>query len=262
MNSKLTLNRLMGLSVIFMGISFANAAGMNQGKNTSSNMLQPDFSLFDLNGDKVISAEEFKQMRMKRAEDKTAEGKILRNRNQADNFTDIDTDGDGAINREEFQLHQKNAVNMQMKEKAKIQNQMNRQMQEKAQKNNSQQKQKMNKVSKQNRENLQNKMVKRQQPSFSEFDSNADQLISKDEFNALRSERIKARSEDGRALKNVDRSNAFASFDKNKDGMISEAEFSAHQRYANPGNKKSTKQSNYNGSSKGQGSKGNSKNSN
>lgn len=86
-----------------------------------------------------------------------------------------------------------------------------------------------------------------QQASFSEFDTNGDKQITKEEFNALRRERLQERTEEGRALKNMSQVSAFAAYDKNKDGVLSEEEFAAHQRYANPDNKNSNDNS---GSSK------------
>ena len=198
------------LSFMCVSLAFTHAAGMKrgqgQGKNRSLNTQQPAFSFFDLNSDKLISAEEFTQARTKRMEDKISEGRALQNRNQARNFTELDADGDGFINSNEFQAHQRNTVKNQTQSKTKL-------------------KAKINKQSNKNKQKMQSKWAHRQQSSFSEFDADGDKQISKEEFNAWRRERTQKRTEEGRALQNR---RAFASYDKNKDGVLSEEEFIAY----------------------------------
>lgn len=107
---------------------------------------------------------------------------------------------DSLCNSHEFQTHQRNTVKSQTKSKRKV------------------------------KTNKQSKMTNMQHLSFSEFDTDGDKQISKEEFNALRRERIQKQTEEGRALQNR---SAFASYDKNKDGVLSEEEFVAYPESKN-----------------------------
>lgn len=64
------------------------------------------FADFDLDGDGMITEEEFVDARNKRISERAAEGRAMRGLSQAEEFKDIDLDGDGRINREEFEAHQ------------------------------------------------------------------------------------------------------------------------------------------------------------
>ena len=86
------------LWILALLLSLAIAAG--QGRN------QPSFTSFDTNADGVITQTEFDDARQKRIEQKTAEGKKMRNMNTAMTFADLDSDGDGRVTHEEFDKHQ------------------------------------------------------------------------------------------------------------------------------------------------------------
>ena len=80
------------------------AKGMNQGMKRQANM--PTFESFDLNNDGMISSEEMTKAREKRMEQKSSEGKIMKNVDNQSIFSDIDTNKDGNISKEEFQSNQ------------------------------------------------------------------------------------------------------------------------------------------------------------
>jgi hypothetical protein len=61
MNKKLILISLLTFSIVYMGLSVSHAAGMDKMQEAicCDNLQQPVFTLFDLNSDKLISAEEY-----------------------------------------------------------------------------------------------------------------------------------------------------------------------------------------------------------
>jgi Ca2+-binding EF-hand superfamily protein len=77
-----------------------NAQGMGQGFN------MPNFEDFDLNKDGVISAKEMDEAREKRMEEKSSEGRMMKNIGNQPAFSQIDTNKDGNISKEEFLAHQ------------------------------------------------------------------------------------------------------------------------------------------------------------
>lgn len=93
----------------------------------------------------------------------------------------------------------------------------------------------------------------KQQPEFSDIDTDSDGKISEQELTEFRKQRITEQTEEGRTLKNVSRTSALASYDKDKDGFISEEEFNQHKRYSasskankQNANKQTTKKNNKN----------------
>lgn len=81
-----------------------------------------------------------------------------------------------------------------------------------------------------------------QMPTFSSFDADGDGLISKDEFEKARAERIKERSEQGYQMRNLANAPSFDAIDQNGDGSIDQQELASaqrqqmleHQRMMNP----------------------------
>lgn|GEM_PF-5135690 len=65
-------------------------------------------------------------------------------------------------------------------------------------------------------------------PTFSDFDSNNDGKITKEEFIESRGQRVKSRAKDGRKMKGLKNMPSFADIDKNNDGNIDKAEFDTH----------------------------------
>ena len=82
------------------GQSMMGVQGMGQGYN------MPTFESFDLNNDGVVSAKEMDEAREKRMEDNASQGKMMRNIGNQPAFSDIDTNKDENISKEEFQSHQ------------------------------------------------------------------------------------------------------------------------------------------------------------
>jgi Ca2+-binding EF-hand superfamily protein len=162
-------------------------------------MQMPKFSDCDLNSDGAITEEEFKEARAKRMEKRAAEGRMLRNAGMAPAFSDIDTNKDQKITPDEFQTHQQQ---MRMKKSGKCGNGMMGQgkmrpgrmmqmpqfsdydlnndgviMKKELQEARTE---RMNQRAKEGRM-LQNAGMA---PSFEEIDTNKDQKITPDEFQA------------------------------------------------------------------------------
>lgn len=65
---------------------------------------------------------------------------------------------------------------------------------------------------------------------FTVYDKNHDNIISEDEFNSIRAERIKARVEEGRMMRGAANAPSFSSFDLNDDGALSSEELAFGQK--------------------------------
>ncbi|PMO55350.1 hypothetical protein BCT07_15450 [Vibrio breoganii] len=104
MKSKLTLSilALLGLSIA-LGV---NAAGQARGMKSDSPM--PNFIAMDTNSDNKVSADEFNAFRAQRMEQRTSEGRQMKNVSKAATFDTLDTNGDGYINQTECQNQPKN----------------------------------------------------------------------------------------------------------------------------------------------------------
>ncbi len=68
-----------------------------------------------------------------------------------------------------------------------------------------------------------------QAPSFSQFDLNADKQVTPQEFEKARAQRIAARSDQGRLLRNISQAASFEQLDVNRDGVLTGDELTAHQ---------------------------------
>ena len=78
-----------------------NRANRGQGqKGQMRNM--PTFESYDLNADGYLTKNEMDEARAKRMEQKASEGKLLRNSGNQTKFSDIDTDNDGKVSKQEF----------------------------------------------------------------------------------------------------------------------------------------------------------------
>ena len=66
----------------------------------------PEYSELDANGDDAVSPEEFYEFRSKRMAARAAEGRKMKNAENAPTFEDLDLDGDGSLSADEFTKHQ------------------------------------------------------------------------------------------------------------------------------------------------------------
>ncbi len=66
----------------------------------------PTFSDFDLDGDGVVTEQEFSEGHAKRAAEMAEQGRKMKGAESCPGFVGIDTDKDGGISAEEFAAHQ------------------------------------------------------------------------------------------------------------------------------------------------------------
>ena len=64
---------------------------------------EDSFKTADVNGDNIVTSEEFYNKQAKHMEQMAAEGRPMRNAGSAPTFEDIDANGDGALEFEEYQ---------------------------------------------------------------------------------------------------------------------------------------------------------------
>jgi hypothetical protein len=83
-------------------VMFAAGVAAGEGKGMKGKM--PAFSDFDLDGDGVMTEQEFNEGHAKRMSEMAAEGHELKNAGKC-SFAEIDTDSDGAVTPEEFSAH-------------------------------------------------------------------------------------------------------------------------------------------------------------
>ncbi|MBD3790307.1 MAG: DUF1104 domain-containing protein [Campylobacterales bacterium] len=175
----------------------------------------PKFSYYDFDSDGQINETEFLEGHKKRMDERTAEGRMMRNAGNAPSFADIDTDKNGKVSPEEFRHHQI----LQLKNPNKgmmMQGQgmkcggngpgmgMGRGM-------------------------GMGKMRMRQMPQFSDCDLNNDGQIVENEFLEARAKRMNERAEEGRMMKNAGNAPSFGDIDTDKNGKITPEEFHQHQ---------------------------------
>ncbi|MFA6197188.1 MAG: EF-hand domain-containing protein [Sulfurimonas sp.] len=66
----------------------------------------PTFESYDLNGDGFLTENELNEAREKRVAQKASEGKMMKNSGNQTKFSEIDTNNDGKISKEEFLANQ------------------------------------------------------------------------------------------------------------------------------------------------------------
>ncbi|MDJ0712524.1 MAG: hypothetical protein QNJ14_19220 [Woeseiaceae bacterium] len=66
-------------------------------------------------------------------------------------------------------------------------------------------------------------------PTYAEIDTNADSVVTSEEFYAFRAKRVSARAAEGRQLRNAKNAPSFEDLDLDGDGKLSAEEFSKHQ---------------------------------
>jgi Ca2+-binding EF-hand superfamily protein len=187
-----------GLLVLVAGgfIAFSTQAG------ESSPHGPPPFSDFDLDSNGFVSEEEFNKARGERMAARAAEGKQMHGAATAPSFADIDTDADGQLNPEELSAAQK--AHMEKRHGH-------------------------HKHKGQGSGCGKGKGMRREMPTFSDFDLNGDGKIVETEFNQGHAERMSKMAAEGRYMKHAGDAPGFSGVDSDGNGEITEKEFAAHQ---------------------------------
>ncbi|MDJ0748699.1 MAG: EF-hand domain-containing protein [Woeseiaceae bacterium] len=97
-------NLLVTCAIVLLASSTAYADCKGHCKDKGHQM--PAYAELDANADDVVTAEEFYAFRAKRMSERAAEGRKLKNAQNAPTFEDLDLDGDGNLSAEEFSAHQ------------------------------------------------------------------------------------------------------------------------------------------------------------
>jgi len=163
------------------------------------------FSVYDVDGNGLISEQEFTQIRNERIAAKAAQGRPMKNKGNSPSFSSFDEDGNGQLTQKELDSGQQ----------AQMQNRRNNGRQS------------LNKG--QGRGKGLGMGKNSNMPSFSDFDLNDDGVILKEEFYEARAIRITKRVEQGYPMRNIANPPTFEDIDMNSDGGISPKEFSQHQ---------------------------------
>jgi len=219
----------------------------------------PFYSL-DGNRDGVISEQEFNQAHADRMAARAAQGRPMRNANNAPVFADLDLDGDGVLSRQELmQFHQ---ARMQKRMQERGGAMPHRGMRgptgmPRAYGVNRPSFSDMDSdgdgcISPQELEQFQQARMQGYRgamrgmpsmpgmggmprgmgysmPRYEEFDLNGDGVLLEDEFIEARGQRVSERAKQGRMMRGLANMPSFADIDTDGDGKISSEEFAAHQ---------------------------------
>lgn len=173
------------ISTLITGVSLSQAGGM-------------PFADMDTNKNGTVSEQEFNTAKAKHIETRALQGRKMRGVGNAPVFADFDANKNGELTREEVQAVQQ------------------ARMQSRA----------ANRMGKGLGKGMGNGMRKRgNQPVFSDFDANADNYITKQEFYDARNKRIAERAKQGFAMRGLATAPAFDDVDSNGDGKVSQDEF-------------------------------------
>ena len=90
------------------GAGASQGPGRRGGRGRGMGGSPPAFSEFDLNGDGAIDEQEFIDARTKRIAERIREGRMMRGLTTPHTCSDMDTDGDGSLTPEEFDMGVRN----------------------------------------------------------------------------------------------------------------------------------------------------------
>lgn len=192
-NSKKCLMLIVLTAAVSVAVGQPGPKGSQQGVS---------FSMLDLNGDGVVTEQEFNQARADFVASRAAEGRPMRNAANAPGFEQLDIDGDGMLKPEELatarQLRQAAGGGMRGQGKGGPVG------------------------------------MGRNRPSYAYFDLNHDGVVEEHEFIEARNQRISERASQGYAMRGLSNMRSFQELDTDGDGKLSEQEFAAaraaHQR--------------------------------
>lgn len=160
------------------------------------------FSVLDMDGNGLVTEQEYNQARADFMVSRAAEGRPMRNAANAPGFEQMDINSDGVLNSEELttarQLRRETMGGIQGQGKGAAGG------------------------------------MGRNRPSYTDFDLNHDGIVEEHEFIEARNQRISERASQGYAMRGLSNMRPYSELDTNGDGKLSELEFAtaqaAHQR--------------------------------
>ena len=160
------------------------------------------FEVFDMDGDGVVTEQEFQSVRTDRMAARAAQGAPMRGAANAPPFSVFDQNGDGSITPEEFAAAQQARLGMGQGAGMGSGMGMGPGM---------------------------SRGMGQNMPVFADFDLNADGTLTKQEFDEARAKRIAERSQQGYPMRNLPNAPTFEAIDTDGDGQVVPEEFAAHQ---------------------------------
>lgn len=153
------------------------------------------FSAMDLDGNSVVTEQEFNQARADFMAARAAEGRPMRNAANAPGFEQLDINADGVLSQEELatarQLRQATMGGRQGKGAPGG--------------------------------------MGRNRPTYAYFDLNRDGIVEEQEFIEARNQRISQRASQGYPMRGLSNMRPFSELDTDGDGILSQQEFAAAQ---------------------------------
>jgi len=202
-------------------VSGALVAGMNQ--NMSS------FSDFDVDGNGKVTQSEFENLQQSKMTANANAGKLMRNAGNAPTFDMVDTNKDGFVDMNEFNIQQQKNMQRQMSQRANNGNGqgMNRGMNQGMRGGNGQ-RQGMNQGMRGG--NGPRQGMNQNMSTFSDFDADGDGKVTQSEFENLQQSKMTANANAGKLMRNAGNVPTFDMVDTNKDGFVDMNEFSIQQQ--------------------------------
>jgi len=165
------------------------AAGRGMGRGERQGQM-PGFQDFDLNGDGVLSEDEFIEARGQRVAQRAKEGRQMRGLSQMMQFSDLDQNQDGKVDEKEFQAAMLSHQQTHMQSRGPGRGGMGR-------------------------------------PGMNRLDQNGDGYVSQEEFEVARARHMAMRNQYGMTRPDRPAPPAFPDIDSNGDGRISPEEVNA-----------------------------------
>jgi len=179
----------------------------------------PDpFSSYDRNGDGSVSPDEFDAHRAARMQSRAEDGRMMRNAANAPAFADFDANGDGKLSPDELAAGQQRQF-----------------MQRPGGGPGPGPRAGMGPGNGSPPNGMPGPGMRRNMPSFADFDLNGDGRIDPDEMQQARQARITERAQAGYPMRGLQNMPAFEDIDTNRDGTVSPEEFAGHQAGQVPG---------------------------
>ena len=189
-------------SIMTVTVAAAFAAPLALAQQPSPPRDPMTFTAFDIDGDGIVTEQEFNTARAQRRAERAAQGAPMRGAANAPAFSNFDLNGDGQMTRDEFATVQQSRMQARPGRGMGAGGGMGMGP---------------------------GAGMGRNMPAFAEFDLNGDGALTEQEFYEARANRIAERSRQGYPMRNLQNAPSFETIDLSGDGLITPDEFSAGQ---------------------------------